>query len=425
MRKFSKVPLLGLAVLAIAPASHADVAFHGYGQIVAGTVFSNNRTFPTESAGYKYHADPTFTPNSNFALQATAPLDNSISATAQILATGDNDFQPKFQWAYLKYQLNDTFALKAGRLQLPFYQYSDFQSVGEAYPWVLPPEAVYFSQAATYDGLNLSAEKSLGDWYLYMQAIYGSFDETSADPVATASGTVNTQVFIHSHNLTGFTLDGSYNDWLSLRAAVFAEKLTISGDGTKDSNGIPINPLDQLAALGSVLGGEAQKQLVASDDPNIYYVASAQITRNNWLLIAEYQGLQSIAGASGVSPQISSEYVTVGYHFGKLLPLATFGHRNQWFRADKVKEALTPSQAAIFDPIVGGLAGNPGFRDKDYFYEVGLRYDLTPTVALKLDYTFYESHYKTSDFPEAIQLAPTTTNPPDANRLLAAVTFSF
>jgi hypothetical protein len=418
MRKLSKIPLLGFACLAITADAYADVTFHGYGQVVMGTTFSNNRTFPTESSGSSYHADPTFTPNSNFALQASAPLSSNITATTQILARGDDDFQPKFQWAYLKYQFNDTFALKAGRLQLPFYQYSDYQFVGEAYPWVVPPEAVYFSQVTTYDGLNFSAEKSIGNWYFFLQAIYGSFSTVTPTLVTTSTGTTTSNVNVHGQNVTGFSLDGTYNDWLELRLGAFHESLSLSTDGNPAN---PLSAVDTISSLSASMGYDVSKTLATSNDPNLYYVASAQITRNNWLFLAEYQGLMGIAGSDGVAaPRIASEYVSLGYHFGKLLPIATFGHRNQWVGANKMKEQIAPA----LDVAIDALAGNPLLREKDYFYEFGLRYDLTSTVALKLDYTFYESHYKTTDYPVAASLGG-ATNPPNANRLLAAITFSF
>jgi hypothetical protein len=136
-------------------------------------------------------------------------------------------------------------------------------------------------------------------------------------------------------------------------------------------------------------------------------------------LIAEYEGVQSVAGSSGIiEPQIQSEYISLGYHFGKLLPLATFGHRNEWIRANKMQSAAAADGISL-SSIISQFASGPSLRLKDYFYEFGLRYDLTPTVALKLDYTFYQSHYKTSDYSVA------GTNPPNCNRLLAAITFSF
>jgi hypothetical protein len=406
MRKLSKIPLLGIALLAAGTDVYADVSFHGFGQVVMGTTFSNNRTVPTIVSGANYHADPTFTPNSNFGLQASAPLSNNISATAQILAQGEDDFQPKFQWAYLKYQFNDTYALKVGRLQLPFYQYSDYQFVGEAYPWVLPPESVYNASATSYDGLNFSAQKSVGDWFFYMQAIYGNNQFTTH----TGSGSTELNVTATANNETGLALEGDYSDWLNLRAAAFYTEASVTGDGS-------FALLDQYVAILNQTGQtDAAKSLAASNDPGIYFTVSAQVNRNNWLLLAEYRGFQPIAGASGLgSAEIASEYVSLGYRFGKLLPLLTFGHQNQQLRANKMKDAGVP--ASIVDPLTEGT----GLRLKDYYYEFTTRYDLTATVALKLDYTFYQSHWKSSDYP----LAGATTNPPDANRLLAAITFSF
>jgi hypothetical protein len=423
MRKLSKIPLLGFTCLAIAADAYADVTFHGYGQVIMGTTFSNNRTFPTLSQGSDYHADPTFTPNSNFALQASAPLSSNISATTQILARGDDDFQPKFQWAYVKYQFNDTFALKGGRLQLPYYQYSDYQFVGEAYPWVLTPEAVYLNQASTFDGLNFSAEKNWGDWFVFMQTIYGSFDETTH---FTQNGTA-VSTTVQNHNIIGGAIDASYNDWLTLRLGAFESEVSLAGDGNAAN---PVTALEGLVSALNSISPDAAKALAGSNDPNIYYTAALQIARDNWLVLAEFQGNQPVAGASGyATPSIMAEYISVGYHFGKLLPMATFGHRNSWLRSDKIKEAIPSNLSGVLDPIVGGLVSVTPYRSKDYFYEFGLRYDLTPTVALKLDYTFYQSHYKTSDYSELSNLAllgaPPVANPPDANRLLAAVTFSF
>jgi hypothetical protein len=424
MRKFPKTPLLYLALLTIVPGAYADVTFHGYGQVVMGTTFSNNRTFPTQSEGYNYHADPTFTPNSNFALQAAAPLSNSITATAQLLARGDDDFQPKFQWAFIKYDFNDTFSLRAGRLQRPFYEYSDYQFVGQAYPWVVPPESVYFASDTTYDGLDLSMSKTIGDWYLYMQLIYGSSDATVTDVNTTLPGHPVESTFASQHNMTGLTLESTYNDWLTLRVGAALEPQTLSGGAVSQLDAL----VDSLNKGGLT---DTAKALATSNDPTLYTTAAVQITRSNWLLLTEYQGLQYLAGASGVSPEFTTEYVSLGYRLGKLLPLVTFGHRNQWMRAGKIKSTVPPDAvgASLLDSIIGGIAAQPNERLKDYFYEATLRYDLTPTVALKLDYTFYQSHYKMSDYPELSTLsllgAPTPLNPQNAQRLLAAVTFSF
>ncbi len=401
--------------------AHADVSFHGYGQTVVGTTLSNTRTLPFQPY---YSADPSFQPESNFALQASASLNDSISAVAQVLALGQDDFKPKFHWAYLKYQLNDTFALKAGRMQLPYYQFSDFFYVGEAYPWIIPPEAVYLSQSTGFDGLDLSAEQSIGDWYLFWQGIFGRVDESVTVPQTSNNPVYN--LSISERNIFGSSLDATYNDWLSLRAGLFVGKLSTLG----------VPPIDQVVSdMRSEGYYEAAKGLDYRDDPTAYYTVGAQITRNKWVVLAEYSGLQNINSSSWLT-SYESEYISVGRHFGRWLPLITVGHRNQWMSTEALK-SLPPNTTdnAAGSPYKGLFTYNnfiinqsesPQERAKEYYYEMTLRYDLTGNVALKLDWTYYQSKYKTSDYtqPFPFSFVP-YSNPSDANRFSAAVTFSF
>jgi hypothetical protein len=439
MRKEFKVPLLICTAAAMAPAAHADVTFHGYGQVVMGTLFSNNRQFPTTST-QGYDADPNFKPDSNFALQATAPLSNSISATAQILARGTDDFQPKFQWAYIKFQLNDTFALKAGRMQTPLYQFSDFQFVGEAYPWVVPPEAVYNTSATNYDGVNLSAQKSVGDWFLYGQAVYGSFSSSNPIVLPPSAGGGTTSVSTSDKNFSGMKLDASYNDWLNFDLAYYVLKLSIASDGN------PANPYAQIEGIASYLNAigapQAAKDLTTRNDLVGYYTGGMQINYKNFQVIAEGAGLMPVHGTSS-SPNFVGEYLSVGYRFNKLLPMITVGHSNWWMSADKIKNdvpaGLTTQVApdgtllpfpypasAIVGPTINAIAGQPAIREKNWYYEATLRYDVTSNVALKLDYTHYDSHWHNSDYPAAVDSSGQPVSAPtDANRLLGAVTFSF
>jgi hypothetical protein len=419
--------LLGLACSAGIPAAYADVSFHGYGQTVVGTTFSNNgRSLPYQDY---YKADPSFTPESNFGLQASANLGNSITAVTQVLALGQNDFRPDFHWAYLKYQFNETFALKAGRLQLPYYQFSDYFYVGEAYPWIVLPEAVYINQINNYDGLNLSVQHSIGDWYFLWQTIFGAVHNTAVIPATSyySAFTVN----VAENNIFGLSLDASYNDWLSLRAAAFGGKLSTTG--------IPF--IDQIAAdLYKDGYTEASRSFANSSDPVVYYTASAQITRNQWLVLAEMSALQNVNSASALGTS-QSQYIAFGRHFGKWLPLLTVGHHNQWI-STKAAQSLPNNPFGAIDSnasspyygkpyffLIETQAQSPQARAKDYYYEFTLRYDLTSNVALKFDWTYYQSHYKTSDFTYAElanAVAPGTfSNPLDANRYSAAVTFSF
>ncbi len=397
--------------------AHADVAFHGYGQTVAGFIFANDRPFPTGgpfSQPSGYSSDPSFQPESNFALQASAGLADSVTAVAQILARGSDDFQPKFQWAYLNYRFNDTFALKGGRLQVPQYLYSDYLFVGEAYPWITLPPSLYIIQNNTLDGLNLSAQGSAGDWYLLSQFTFGSSVVTDNQPPNqfTPNGLT---VTLTNHNGVGLLQEATYNDWLLLHLAVNANKSSITG----------VAPLDQLVNAIAVSSPQAAKDLAFSNDIEIYYTAGVQINRWKWEVLAEFAGLDYVGGNYG--DKSSSAYVAVGRHFGKWLPMVTVGHTNQWSATSKALEELPPNSP--FAPIIQGLSEAPQTRLKDTYYQLTLRYDLTSNVALKAEYAHYESGWRPEDYTTVISsfggVSGTATAPPDANRLSMAVTFTF
>jgi len=397
--------------------AQADVAFHGYGQTVAGFIFANDRPFPTGgpfTAPSGYSTDPSFQPESNFALQASAPLADSISAVAQILARGSDDFQPKFQWAYLNYRFNDTFALKAGRLQLPQYLYSDYLFVGEAYPWITLPPSLYIVQNNTLDGINLSAQTTAGEWYLLSQITYGASVVTDNVPASIYPPNGLT-VQLTSHNGVGLLQEATYNDWLLLHLAVNVEKSSISGVTFLDN---------EVSALYKAGYPQAAKDFAFSNDMLIYYTAGVQINRWKWEVLAEFAGLDYLSGSYGDKSE--SGYIAVGRHFGKWLPMVTVGHTNQWAATSKALEELpanSPS-ALPFINFIQGLSENPQTRLKDTYYQFTLRYDLTSNVALKAEFAHYESGWHPEDYTKALSLGSSVA-PPDTNRLSMAVTFTF
>ncbi|GEM_PF-788163 len=429
---------LGLMFAMGVTVAHADVIFNGFGQTVVGTSLSNNKPFPYSA----YTADPSFQPESNFALQASASLTDSISAVAQVLALGANDFQPKFQWAYLKFQFNNIWALKVGRVNVPLYKFSDFLYLGQAYPWVTPPQSVYVTSPFTNaDGLTLSADMPIGNWDFYSQFHYAT---TSVTPV---TNNPNGQATAQFKNALLFSEDATYKNWLSLHATVVGGKLTaqLNCDGSIAGNGnravtafqsCPVNyvldSLGTLAASDPVGYSSALKNAKPSNDLAVFWSLGSEIDRGQWTLIAEYIGFQAHDSFVG---DYENGYITVGRHFGKLMPLLTYGHYNSWFH-DKATSSLP---AGAVDSNIGltfqeefALIGqSTSERVKDNFYSLGLRYDLKTNVALKFDWTHYHSDYDTPTFADPVLQVASGLNPapftrsPDSNRVSAAITFAF
>lgn len=191
----------------------ADINLSGFGQIVGGTVSGDADEL------YGYDSDLSFTPESLFGLQINASVSDRLTATAQLVGRGDQDFDPDFAWAYLTYRFNDQWDVRAGRIRIPFYKYSDFLDVGYAYHWTRTPSPVY--QTITFselDGVNFSHSAFIGDWFSRFQLLFGRFE----GEVSIGGEMSPTDL----SNVVGGAWELSY-EWFNARLAYFQTDTTI------------------------------------------------------------------------------------------------------------------------------------------------------------------------------------------------------
>lgn len=116
---------LTIAVLAtLSLPLHAEINISGFasvngGKVISGTGVPQYDVEPTFLADYPivsaYTQDFSMKPESLFGLQFTGNLSEGLFATAQIVARGANDYDAKFEWAYISYELNDSLTIQAGK----------------------------------------------------------------------------------------------------------------------------------------------------------------------------------------------------------------------------------------------------------------------------------------------------------------------
>jgi hypothetical protein len=152
------------------------------------------------------------------AIQASSDLSDGFSVTAQILSRGADDWDPKFEWAYVAYEANDNLRILAGRQRVPFYMFSDFLDVSYAYAWIAPPNGVYNVPFDTFDGIGAIYNSSLGEFDTTLHVIYGG---NNSD--IQAFGVDNTSDF---NDIAGAALTVT-RDWLTLRAAYLQAEMNI------------------------------------------------------------------------------------------------------------------------------------------------------------------------------------------------------
>lgn len=169
--------------LAVSPAMATEIRFDGFASFVAGQVLDKDELVDPLTGeevafrGFDNRLD--FQQNSLFALQARADLQEKLSATAQIVAKGSTDYEAKFNWAYLTYELTNEWTAKLGRQRIPYFMYSDFLDVGYAYHWISPPDTVYnLAGFDSADGVSLEHQTDLGDWTSRLTLMAGRANTT-------------------------------------------------------------------------------------------------------------------------------------------------------------------------------------------------------------------------------------------------------
>ena len=258
-----KKTLLGLSIAAalVSLPSFAEVRINGFASIVGGQTLDDDDTL------YGYDNDFNMEQESKFALQVSADLQERLSATAQVIARGENDFDAEFEWAYLTYEISDNSQLSAGKMRIPFYRYSDFLDVGYAYRWVRPPQSVYNLSFTTYEGLSYLHNSTLGDWDSALQLMYGAVND---DIVAVTN---NDAAELNDTLGVNWTLS---RDWFTARVAYFMSEASIDVSNSAQLTSL-LNGLDGY-------GLSEQRQDLEIEEDDAYFAAIGfGVDYNNFL----------------------------------------------------------------------------------------------------------------------------------------------
>ncbi|REL29826.1 porin [Thalassotalea euphylliae] len=357
-----------LCTLLSANAAQAEVSFNGFANIVAGQASSGDTL-------WGYDDDVDFKQGSLFALQASSDLGEGLSATAQIIARGEDDWEADFEWAYLAYSLNDNTRILAGRQRTPIYMLSDYLDVSYAYPWISPPNGVYDFEITRFDGISAIHSFTLGEFDSSIHAIYGS---NSEDLVVSGVEVTDTQI----ENIYGAALTFN-NDWLTLRGGYFTANLSFS---------LPI--LDPLRNSWTNAGFEqVVADLTLDDDRGEFLEFGVQIDYNNWLFIAEY--VDNTYEGTPLGDE-ESMFATIGYRFNDVLVHLTYGKDEE--TPATVTNGVPSGVVPELDQLVGVtnqvLAAQ---REDSSYYTLGARWDFHDSAAFKVEFTRFDDDLLNQD----------------------------
>ncbi|NRA55886.1 MAG: hypothetical protein HRU23_17245 [Gammaproteobacteria bacterium] len=358
---FKKLAALSVATC-LSTTAHAEIQWNGFASIVAGQTTSSGDTLNG------YDDSISLEQGSFFALQASNDLGDGLSVTAQILARGENDWDPEFEWAYLSYAINDQLNIKVGRQRAPFYMFSDYLDVSYAYPWISPPKGVYNVPFSKLDAISATYTSTLGEFDVSTQLIYGNYD----GDVTTDDGTFN----VETNNLGGFSVTVT-RDWLTLRGAYFV---------ASDTNVMHPVLAGTAASWSSAGYHDVASQLLVAEDEAVFAELGLQIDYNDYIVIAEYASLEI---KNSYRAKEASYYVTLGKRFDDVLVHVTYG------KDDDESRVITNDVASGNLQIDALKAGTDAFmrtqEDDSSYVTLGLRWDFHSSAALKFEYTDYSN----------------------------------
>lgn len=290
------------------------------------------------------------TQDSRLGLQITAPINERMDLTAQLLARGaNNGWQTEADWAFVSYQVNDPLQARAGKVKLSTFLVSDYIEVGYAYPWIRPPVEVYtLNPITTVSGVDLLYRPAVGNWSFLVQPYFGSSNGTGVvtPTVGAMMGggvAAGDEVPFEAKNMAGLNVSAG-TDAFTFRVGYLRTDVA-AGDPTT---------------------------FVVDDDRATFASAGFSMDWRNAVVYAEYAERDQDDMAEMAFPDQRAGYVTLGYRMGKFLPHITYAELDE------------------------GQDNDFGLALKQSTGTLGLRYELASGAALKV---------------EASRIEPETGNP--------------
>lgn len=350
---------LAIASVMLAPlAQAADVGISGFLSVGGGMVDDET------SVSYDGYNEEDLTFDRNLlGLQVTGQVNEKITATAQLIARSEKDYEVTAEWAYLTWQASDNGKVRAGRLRTPLYTYSDSLDVGYSYPWISAPNEVYYLPFNNVDGLDYYLTAALGSFDTTFQAYYGSFDSdfTFED---------GTQGNASLRNQMGVAATFG-KDWWNFRAAFHQADLTV------DINSATLNGfVSQLASNPTF--SYLVPRITVDDDSGTF--AQIGLNIDTGLFVAALEHVEFEVDETLLAKNVRN-YAMVGVRMGDFLFHIT-GSKAEDEIADLAAGIPASAQTAV---LIGTLQGIAAARDVDReVVSVGTRWDVSSGTALKL-----------------------------------------
>lgn len=299
--------------------------------------------------------------------QLTANMTPQWSAVVQAVAEQrqDGDFKPEIDWATLKYQATPELSLRAGRIILPLFLYSDNYKVGYAQHWLRAPVEVYrLIPLTSTTGVDMMYRFGQGHFKHTLQLAYG--ENTRKAPEGG-------EVRIKDGWLVKDTVEIGA---LTLHATAAGSRVTMDIPAYNNL----FNIYRGIAQNGASQQAEQAQAVLNRYDPRnrrtTFYSVGAGYDPGKWFVLTEAGQVSS----KSIFGKRFAWYATGGYRIGKFVPYAIYTQA-------KAKSPLSdPGVTGAPAEANAGLNTALAYVPEQKTFALGARWDVARNIALKMQY---------------------------------------
>jgi len=348
----------------------------GFARLVGGYLDSQDKT---EFSGYQDNISAQ--QQSLLALQPSYHVTPGLTLTGQFVAHSNSERHSGTEWLYLSYRAGQHWHIRAGKLRMPFFSYSDSIDIGYSYPWITAPAQVYNNYLfSTFNGISTSYRYAARSYALDLEGYYGYFD----GDIFSAGSRVDVEARVN--HLTGVVMSLSSHN-LQLRLSYH--------QGQNDTELPELQPLQQ----GLIQAGYPQQASDFNSDGTIRILQAA----------LSYDSLNTFYKAEWVktrtelelTPKFTGYYLTAGVHTGDWSSHLTYaGSAYGKVTADPaLQDASNDPQHPLFLLANGYYQVFNSIPDGSMdSYTLGTRWNFTLNMAFKAEVSYLQENQPRSGF---------------------------
>ncbi len=356
----NKLLLLFFLVTSLFSNDKYTTNFNYFGNLSAGKL---------NSSGYDlndYNHDSTndsigFSAYSKVAAQFSLTYDDLTFTAQGLLREKHSSLTPEITWFNIKYDINDNYALRLGRIQTKVLLNSESLDIDYLHLWAKPPVEVYrLMPVRTFNGLELSYNETIDDKSFHISIV----------PFGFYKSDINS----NKNRDVSLKIDNSHSVSLTLENETITYKASFSKSDTN------IKDLDSTLMIVNGLKAYGNDMQRYTFEDRVTYSSSfgVQYAGELFLFDTELAHFKS----NSLLPTSTAAYVMLGYKMDKLTPYMIYAENKNdksHFNTSNIKTSDDRSVALK-------KALNDVLYLQNYSQQttsIGVRYDIKVGLALK------------------------------------------